>query len=111
MFSNSYVMSLALGGVFIVGFSSIPTGLNFIVTVHTLRAPGMTWFRLPLFVWAIYATSLIMVLATPVLAITLRCWSAERLLRRRHLRPGAGRRPAAVPAPVLVLLATRPSTS
>ena len=58
-------------GVFIVGFSSILTGLNFIVTVHTMRAPGMTWFRLPLFVWAIYATSIILVLATPVLAMTL----------------------------------------
>ena len=66
MFSNSYVV-LTLVGVFIVGFSSILTGLNFIVTIHTMRAPGMTWFRLPLFVWAIYATSIILVLATPVL--------------------------------------------
>jgi cytochrome c oxidase subunit 1 len=58
-------------GVFIVGFSSILTGLNFIVTVHTLRAPGIKWMRLPLFVWSIYATSIIQVLATPVLGITL----------------------------------------
>ena len=57
--------------VFIAGFSSILTGLNFIVTIHKMRAPGMTWFRLPLFVWSIYATSIILVLATPVLAITL----------------------------------------
>ncbi|MGZ5120038.1 MAG: cbb3-type cytochrome c oxidase subunit I, partial [Burkholderiales bacterium] len=70
MFSNSHVV-LTLLGVFILGFSSILTGLNFIVTVHTLRAPGLTWFRLPLFVWAIYATSIILVLATPVLAMTL----------------------------------------
>ncbi|HET9862047.1 MAG TPA: cbb3-type cytochrome c oxidase subunit I, partial [Steroidobacteraceae bacterium] len=70
MFSNSHVV-LAVAGVFIVGFSSILTGLNFIVTVHRLRAPGMTWFRLPLFVWAQYATSIILVLATPVLAMTL----------------------------------------
>ncbi len=60
----------ALLGVFIIGFSSILTGLNFIVTVHTLRAPGMTWMRMPLFVWATYATSIIQVLATPVIGIT-----------------------------------------
>ena len=58
-------------GVFILGFSSILTGLNFIVTIHTLRAPGMTWIRMPLFVWAIYATSIIQVLATPVIGLTL----------------------------------------
>src|ERR1051325_2039246 len=58
-------------GVFVAGFSSILTGLNFIVTIHKLRAPGLTWFRLPLFVWTIYATSVILVLATPVLAINL----------------------------------------
>ncbi|MFP3560566.1 cbb3-type cytochrome c oxidase subunit I, partial [Paraburkholderia sp. SIMBA_049] len=63
MFSHSNVI-IAVAGVFIVGFSSILTGLNFIVTVHTMRAPGMTWFRLPLFVWANYATSIILVLAT-----------------------------------------------
>jgi cytochrome c oxidase subunit 1 len=76
-FSNSYV-SLAALGVFVAGFSTIALGLNFIVTIHTLRAPGLTWFRLPLFVWANYATSLIMVLATPVLAITLLLVVAER---------------------------------
>jgi len=58
-------------GLFITGFSSILTGFNFIVTVHKMRAPGLTWFRLPLFVWAMYATSLVMVLGTPVVAITI----------------------------------------
>src|SRR6266545_3491180 len=58
-------------GVFILGFSSILTGLNFIVTLHKLRAPGMGWYRMPLFLWAIYSTSIIQILATPVLAITL----------------------------------------
>jgi cytochrome c oxidase subunit 1 len=77
MFSNSNVF-LVVVGVFITGFSSIFTGLNFIVTVHALRAPGMTWFRLPLFVWAIYATSLVLVLATPVLAMTLALIGLER---------------------------------
>ncbi len=58
-------------GAFVLGFSSILTGLNFIVTAHTLRAPGLTWMRMPLFVWSIYATSIIQILATPVLGITL----------------------------------------
>ena len=92
-------------GIFINGFSSILTGLNFIVTIHKMRAPGMTWFRLPLFIWAHYATALIMVLGTPVIAITLVMVGAERLLHLGHLRPEAGRRPGALPAPVLVLLA------
>ena len=69
-FSNSYVIATGVG-IFINGFSSILTGLNFIVTIHTMRAPGMTWYRLPLFVWSHYATSLIMILGTPVVAITL----------------------------------------
>ncbi len=76
-YANTHVISMA-AGVFIAGFSSIMTGLNFIVTTHKLRAPGLTWFRLPLFVWSLYATSLIMVLATPVLAITLALMSVER---------------------------------
>ena len=67
---NSNVISAALG-IFIAGFSSILTGLNFIVTIHRLRAPGMTWFRLPLFIWSYYATSIIFVLATPVIAISM----------------------------------------
>ncbi len=77
-FSNTYVTAVGLG-VFINGFSSILTGLNFIVTVHTMRAPGMTWFRLPLFVWANYATSLVMILGTPVVAITVLLLALERL--------------------------------
>jgi len=60
-----------LAGVFVLGISSTMTGLNFIVTIHTLRTAGMTWWRLPLFVWAIYATSIILVLATPVLGLSL----------------------------------------
>src|SRR5687767_4082610 len=76
-FSNSYVVATGLG-IFINGFSSILTGLNFIVTTHTMRAPGMTWFRLPIFVWSHYATSLIMVLGTPVIAITLLLVIIER---------------------------------
>ena len=62
---------LVVIGIFISGFSSIATGLNFIVTIHRLRAPGLTWYRLPVFVWSLYSTSVILVLATPVLAITL----------------------------------------
>ena len=78
MYSTTYVEAAGIG-IFIVGFSSIMTGLNFIVTAHKLRAPGMTWFRLPLFVWANYATSIVMVLATPVLAITLLMVVVERV--------------------------------
>ena len=70
-----------------------------------MRAPGMTWARLPLFVWGMYATALIQVLATPVLAITLLLLIARALLRPRHLRPEARRRPGALPALLLVLLA------
>ena len=77
-FANGYVVA-AMSAVFVSGISSILTGLNFIVTVHKLRAPGMTWGRLPLFVWSHYATALILVLATPVLAITLVLVALERL--------------------------------
>src|SRR5213079_2952119 len=77
-YSNSHVVPMA-AGIFIAGFGSILTGLNFIVTVHTMRAPGLTWFRLPLFIWSLYATSLILVLATPILAITLALMAVERL--------------------------------
>ncbi len=76
-YSNTFVITAATG-VFIAGFSSILTGLNFIVTVHKMRAPGMTWGRLPLFVWANYATALIQVLGTPVVAITLALVALER---------------------------------
>jgi cytochrome c oxidase subunit 1 len=89
MFSNTMVVPAATA-VFITGFSSILTGLNFIVTIHTMRAPGMTWFRLPLFVWAHYATSLIMVLGTPVLAIAVALIAVERLLRVGIFDPALG---------------------
>ncbi len=89
MFSNGDVIAAA-AGVFIVGFSSIATGVNFIATVHMLRAPGMTWFRLPLFVWAMYATSLVMVLATPVLAMSLLLIIAERWLGMPIFDPANG---------------------
>jgi cytochrome c oxidase subunit 1 len=75
--SNTSVVPTAIG-IFIAGFSSILTGLNFIVTIHRMRAPGMTWFRLPLFVWAHYATSLVQVLGTPVIAITIVMLFVER---------------------------------
>ena len=77
IYSNSQV-SLTIIGAFLIGFSSISTGINFIVTIHKMRAPGMTWFRLPLFIWAHYATSVIMILGTPVIAITLLLVVVER---------------------------------
>src|SRR5690349_757482 len=88
-FSESNVV-LVVVGIFIVGFSSILTGLNIIVTVHKLRAPGLTWFRLPLFIWANYATSLILLLATPVLAMTLTLVALERLLHIGIFDPALG---------------------
>ncbi len=88
-YSNSNVL-LAGVGIFIVGFSSILTGLNFIVTVHTMRAPGLTWFRLPLFVWANYATSLVIMLSTPVLAITVSLLAIERVAHVGIFDPAIG---------------------
>jgi len=76
--SSTSVVAATMGA-FILGFSSIFTGLNFIVTIHTMRPPGMTWFRMPLFLWALYATAIIQVLATPVLGITLLLLIAERM--------------------------------
>jgi len=76
-YANTYVILTAVG-IFITGFSSILTGLNFIVTIHRMRAPGLTWFRLPLFIWSMYATSLIQVLGTPVVAVTLLLVGVER---------------------------------
>lgn len=81
---------LATTGVFILGFSSIFTGLNFIVTIHTMRPPGMTWFRMPLFLWATYATAIIQVLATPVLGITLLLLIAERAVGIGIFQPELG---------------------
>jgi cytochrome c oxidase subunit 1 len=77
-YSNSQVIAAALG-IFVAGFSSILTGLNFIVTIHRMRAPGLTWTRLPLFIWSNYATAIIQVLGTPVLAITLALVFLERV--------------------------------
>ncbi len=88
-YSSSHVMLAAIG-LFITGFSSILTGLNFIVTIHRMRAPGMTWFRMPLFVWAHYATSLIQVLGTPVIAITIFLLAIERGLRIGIFDPALG---------------------
>jgi cytochrome c oxidase subunit 1 len=88
-YSNTKVFATTLGA-FITGFSSILTGLNFLVTIHRMRAPGLTWFRLPLFVWSIYATSVIIMLATPVLAITLVMLMVERVLRVGIFDPALG---------------------
>jgi cytochrome c oxidase subunit 1 len=89
LFSNTNVV-LAVLGIFIAGFSSILTGLNFIVTIHKMRAPGLTWFRLPLFIWSHYATAIIQVLGTPVLAITLVLVGVERIWRVGIFDPALG---------------------
>jgi cytochrome c oxidase subunit I len=89
MYSNGHVMAAA-AAVFVNGFSTIMTALNFVVTTHRLRAPGMTFMRLPLFVWAIYATSLVMLLATPVLAMTLALMAIERGLHVGIFDPALG---------------------
>ncbi len=89
MFANGHVIAAAVA-VFVNGFSTIMTALNFVVTIHRLRAPGMTWFRLPLFVWAIYATSIVMLLATPVLAMTLALVAIERGLGVGIFDPALG---------------------
>ncbi|MBL8233293.1 MAG: cbb3-type cytochrome c oxidase subunit I [Bryobacterales bacterium] len=88
-YSNGNVVAVAMAG-FIAGFSSILTGLNFIVTIHKMRAPGLTWGRLPLFIWAHYATSLIQLLGTPVLAITLVLLMIERAFRVGFFDPSLG---------------------
>ena len=92
-YSTTYSVTnvmLAAVGIFINGFASILTGLNFIVTIHRMRAPGLTWFRLPLFIWAHYATSLIMVLGTPVVAITIFLVALERGLHIGIFDPALG---------------------
>ena len=104
MYSKSHVV-LAAVGIFISGFSSIATGLNFIVSIHRLRAPGMTWYRMPVFLWSLYSLSVLLVLATPVLAITLVAGGARAALSYRRVRSGHRRRSAALPAPFLVLFA------
>ncbi len=89
LYSQTHVIATALG-VFITGFSSILTGLNFVVTIHKMRAPGMTWFRLPLFIWAMYATSVIFILGTPVVAIAMFLVGLERLLHVGIFDPAVG---------------------
>jgi cytochrome c oxidase subunit 1 len=86
---NTNVISAGLAA-FVAGFSSIFTGLNFIVTIHRMRAPGLTWFRLPLFVWSMYAAAIIMVLATPVVAITIVLVALERLIGIGVFDPAIG---------------------
>ena len=88
-YSHSAVVWMAMG-IFIAGFSSILTGLNFVVTIHKMRAPGMTWFRLPLFIWSMYATSIIFILGTPVIAITLFLLALERILHVGIFDPALG---------------------
>ncbi len=88
-YSNTHVITMAVG-IFITGFSSILTGLNFLVTTHKMRAPGLTWFRLPLFVWAHYATSFIILLGTPVIAVTLLLVALERGLHMGIFDPALG---------------------
>jgi cytochrome c oxidase subunit I len=89
LYSTTFVTAAAMG-ILISGFSSILTGLNFIATVHRMRAPGLTWFRLPIFIWSMYATSVILVLATPVLAITLAMVAVERVFRVGIFDPALG---------------------
>jgi len=88
-YSNTHVLSAGIG-IFISGFSSILTGLNFIVTIHKMRAPGLTWWRLPLFVWSHYATSLIMILGTPVIAVTVLMVALDRGLHLGIFDPALG---------------------
>ncbi len=88
-FSNSYVVATVLAA-FIAGFSSILTALNFVVTIHRMRAPGLTWFRLPLYIWSHYATSLIIILGTPVVAITVALVAIERIFHMGIFDPRLG---------------------
>ncbi|MEJ2007021.1 MAG: cytochrome c oxidase subunit I [Acidobacteriota bacterium] len=89
LYLNTHVMATATG-VFIAGFSSILTGLNFVVTIHKMRAPGLTWFRLPLFIWAMYATSIIFIIGTPVIAISLALIALERAFHVGIFDPALG---------------------
>ena len=88
-YSNTHVLGITFAA-FIAGFSSILTGLNFIVTTHRMRAPGLTWFKLPLSVWALYSTAVVQMLATPVLAITLMMLMVERFLHVGIFDPALG---------------------
>ena len=88
--NTAQMVTVLAGGLFLVGLSTILTGLNFIVTIHKLRAPGMTWFRLPLFIWGMYATSIINVLATPVIGVTFLMLLAERVFGIGFFDPAKG---------------------
>ena len=88
-YAQGHVVAVVIG-IFISGFSTIATGLNFIVTIHRLRAPGLTWYRLPVFIWSLYSTSIIFVLATPVLAITLLLLLFERVFHVGVFDPRLG---------------------
>ncbi len=88
-YANTHVIA-AIVAIFVAGFSSIFTGFNFIVTIHRMRAPGMTWGRLPLFLWSHYATSVIMVLGTPVVAIALTLVALERAFHLGIFDPRMG---------------------
>ena len=108
---NAFRVVPVLCGVFIVGWSSILTGLNFIVTVHTMRARGVGWMQMPLFVWAIYATSIIQVLATPVLAMTLVLVALEALFGWGIFDARARRQPRSSSSTSSGSTRTPPSTS
>jgi cytochrome c oxidase subunit 1 len=88
-YSTTYVIAAAVG-IMISGFSSIITGVNFMATIHRMRAPGLTWHRLPIFIWSMYASSLIFVLATPVLTITLLMIAVERIFQVGIFDPALG---------------------
>jgi cytochrome c oxidase subunit 1 len=88
-YAQGHVVAVVIG-IFISGFSTIATGLNFIITIHRLRAPGLTWYRLPVFIWSLYSTSIIFVLATPVLAITLLLLTFETLFHVGVFDPRLG---------------------
>ena len=88
-YSKGHVVATVVA-IFIAGFSSIATGLNFIVSIHRLRAPGMTWYKMPVFLWSLYATSVILVLATPVLAMTLILLAFERIFHVGVFDPALG---------------------
>ncbi len=89
-FRTAGTMLPAIFGAFVLGFSSILTGLNFVVTIHRMRAPGMTWLKMPLFPWTLYATGWIQLLATPIIGITLLMVAAERLFHIGFFDPTLG---------------------
>jgi cytochrome c oxidase subunit I len=89
LYSKGHVAAAAIA-IVISGFSSIATGLNFIISIHRLRAPGMTWYKMPVFLWSLYATSVLLVLATPVLAMTLLLLTFERIFQVGVFDPSIG---------------------